>query len=90
MRSCLMKKVIIAAILVFSFIIFPLVNNASAVEMSAGLSTWYAWWEQPDSEHSMNLKPTLLFGPVLSARFDESWSLAAVLLLGKFKSEDPG
>ena len=85
-----MKKVIIAVLLSFSFVIFPFVNNASAAELSVGASTWYAWWEQYNAEHDMNLEPALLYGPVLSMRFNESWSLAGVFLYGRFKSKDDG
>jgi hypothetical protein len=82
-----MKKVIFAVFLSFS-IIFPFAEQASALEMSAGVSTWYCWWETVNSQNNMNLKPTLVYGPVLSMRFDESWSLAGVFLYGKFASKD--
>jgi hypothetical protein len=84
-----MKKLFFAVLLSFSFILFPfVVEQSRAVEMSAGVSTWYAWWEQLDSENDMNLNPTMLYGPVLSLRFDETWSLAGVFLYGRFTSKD--
>ncbi len=52
-----MKKVIIAVLLSFSFIILPFANQASAVEMSVGASTWYCWWDS--TEEDMNLKPII-------------------------------
>jgi hypothetical protein len=81
-----MKKLILTIFLSLSFIIFPFVNRASAVETSLGISTWYCWWDSLDGD--MNLNPTLVLGPVLSARFDESWSLAGVFLFGRFTNKD--
>jgi hypothetical protein len=83
-----MKKLIFAVFLSISFIIFPLIEQSQAIEMSAGASTWYAWWEKASGGSSMNLNPTLLYGPVLSLRIDESWSLAGVFLYGRFSSKD--
>ncbi|MBN2401198.1 MAG: hypothetical protein JXN64_02250 [Spirochaetes bacterium] len=83
-----MKRVIFSIILSLSFIVFPFINKASALELSAGVLTWFCWWETVKAENDMDLQPTLLYGPVLSARLNESWSLAGVFLYGKFPSED--
>lgn len=85
-----MKKIILTVLLSLSFIIYPSIKKASAVEISAGASTWFCWWDSHVEGDNMNLKPTLLFGPALSARFNESWNLAGVFLYGKFKSKDDG
>lgn len=75
----------------FLFLLIILISSsgteikAYAADMSAGVSTWYAWWKTMDSEHEMDLKPTLLYGPALSVTFMESWSLSGVFLYGKFK-----
>lgn len=83
-----MKKLILAVLLLCSFIIFPFADKASAVELSAGVSTWYCWWESMEEKNDMDLKPTPVFGPVLSLRFDESWSLAGVFLYGRFTQKN--
>jgi hypothetical protein len=83
-----MKKLIPAVLLSFSFIIFPPAKVASAIELSAGASTWYCWWKNADDEKDMKLSPAFLYGPVLSMRFDESWSLAGVILYGEFTPKD--
>jgi hypothetical protein len=83
-----MKKLILAVLLSFSFIFLPFIEQSEALETSAGLSTWYCWWKSMEENNDMNLKPALLYGPVLSLRFDESWSLAGVFLYGLFKPEN--
>ncbi len=83
-----MKKLIFAILMTFSFIIFPFINKSSALEVSAGVATWYAWWENVNNDSNMNLNPALLYGPIISLRFDESWSLAGVFLYGRFSGKD--
>ncbi len=81
-----MKKILLIILLSILFI-FPLAYTAFAVEASLGVSTWYCWWKFNDNS-DMDLDPALLFGPVLSLRFSESWSLSGVFLYGKFDSRN--
>jgi hypothetical protein len=57
-----------------------------AVGVSAGASTWYAWWSYtPDP--GGEFKPGLLYGPVLGVDFAKHWSVTGVFLTGSL--EDP-
>lgn len=82
-----MKKTILLFLLII--LISSLQNGLNsrlyAADMSAGVSTWYAWWKTVDSKNQMDLKPTLLYGPALSVSLMESWSLSGVFLYGQFK-----
>jgi hypothetical protein len=84
-----MKKLIFATITFFLFATLQsaFIENASAADISLGASGWYSWWEFEESEN-MNIKPTILFGPVLSLGFGGSFSLSGVFLYGKFKAEE--
>lgn len=85
-----MKKAIIIALgitfFLFSNINSALIKKASAADFSIGASTWYSWWKFSESEN-MKMKPTLVFGPVLSVGFGGPFSLSGVFLYGKFKPE---
>jgi hypothetical protein len=81
-----MKKLFFLLLLLpFLYIQNPLITPASGLEMSVGASTWYAWWEPEDNE-GMDLDPALLFGPALSVRLAEDWSISGVFLYGIFKN----
>ncbi len=84
-----MKKLIFIILLSISILIFPAASYVSAEGLSIGASTWYCWWKFNDNE-SMKVDPTLLFGPVFSYRFTDSWSLAGVFLYGRFKNNENG
>jgi len=72
--------------------------KAFSLDITAGVSTWYANQYQPytkDIYHktpansgrydSTKNKPNLLYGPALSVRFSEDFNLTFVFLYGKFK-----
>jgi hypothetical protein len=74
-------------------------NKAYAVDITAGITTWYAWGEQYNSqegkfgEHNTITEsdPSLLFGPAMSVKFNDDFNLTFVFLYGKFnatKSDD--
>lgn len=69
----------------FSF--FTSTGYAFAADISIGASSWLAWWEPRNSENDMNLDPTILYGPVASAKVTDDLSISGVFLYGKFKSK---
>jgi len=62
--------------------------------VSAGVSTWYTWWEMNDNESdsTTDMGDALMYGPMVALRFNSQWSLSSVFLYGKFEndSEDDG
>ena len=81
-----MKNFCFAIFVIISFIVFPLSTSTSAVEISAGVSTWYTYWKFTDNEN-MDMKPNFMYGPALSLRLTDNWSIAGVFLYGKFNNE---
>jgi hypothetical protein len=80
-----MKQLIfkISLILIVLSSIFP--ATGSAVEMSAGIYTWYAWWDFPEDKYcESELDPALLYGPALAVSFNQDFSLTFVFLYGQF------
>lgn len=88
-----MKKTLVLFMVIICFMIFQinpvLVKYASAASFSVGASTWYSWWKF-EKDDNMNMKPTLVFGPVISVGFGGPFSLSGVFLYGKFEPEDSG
>lgn len=84
-----MKRMLFLSILLVT-ILFHSAIPVSALEMSVGATTWYAWWKQVDNNNDMNLDPAFLYGPMFSVRIDDSWSVSGVFLYGDFKSSEPG
>jgi len=82
-----MKNLCFAIFVVISFILFPLSTSTSAVEMSAGVSTWYTKWVFADNDN-MKMDPAFMFGPALSLRFSDNWSIAGVFLYGRFNQKE--
>lgn len=77
---------IVIFILFTLFMILP--EQSHALDISVGANTWYTYWNM-DSPESQNpkFKPGWLYGPVLSVRFLDDWSIASVFLYGKFTAE---
>jgi hypothetical protein len=67
-------------------------DKAYALDITAGMTTWCAWGEQTSSggdfDPAAQSDPALLFGPTLSVKFSENFSLTFVYLYGKFNYED--
>jgi len=85
-----MKKLIFSV-----FLIVAVISTAApsyAVDISAGATTWYAWWdmENEDSDSDTDIDPTLLYGPALSVKFNDSFNLSFVFLYGKFEMKEEG
>ena len=58
--------------------------------VSAGVSTWYTWWEIEEGEGTIDIGDTLMYGPMVAFRFSPQWSLSSVFLYGKFEQESNG
>lgn len=83
-----MKRLIftLSLFVIFLTTVFP--SAGSAVEMSAGVYTWYAWWDMAESDGSKSeVDPALLYGPALSVGFSNDFSLTFVFLYGQFDVE---
>ncbi|TAL39822.1 MAG: hypothetical protein EPN93_00835 [Spirochaetes bacterium] len=55
---------------------------AGAVGVSAGASTWYAWWGYTPHQGNGDFDPGLLYGPVVGIDFAKHWSVTSVFLTG--------
>jgi hypothetical protein len=86
-------------ILTFFPAIFFDSGKAYAVDITAGITSWYAWGEQYNSQEDrfgknntiVESDPSLLFGPAMSVKFNDDFNLTFVFLYGKFnatKSDD--
>ena len=80
--------------LIFSLFTAALLITVSipsfAVDISAGATTWYSWWDfdSDNSENNNDIDPTLLYGPALSVKFTDSYNLTFVFLYGNFDMEE--
>ncbi len=74
-------------ILIFTLLALLIIlpSNSHALDISVGASTWYSWWDMDAPEdQNPEFDPGLLYGPLLSVRFLDDWSIASVFLYGKF------
>ncbi|MCL1864909.1 MAG: hypothetical protein FWF73_03765 [Spirochaetes bacterium] len=85
-----MKKFIFLTFITISVII---THKSYAVDISAGLTGWYAWGEQYNVQTGkvpnslIESDPSLLCGPALSAKFSDDFNLTFVLLYGEFNAQ---
>ena len=81
-----MKKILLC---VLGFMIL-VSGSAFAVDVTVWASTWYAWWDNGDS--NSNNDPGFLYGPALAVKFNDDFNLTGVFLYGKikYKDEDDG
>ncbi|MCL1864950.1 MAG: hypothetical protein FWF73_03985 [Spirochaetes bacterium] len=83
---------ILAVVIIIHGIIMPC--KAYAFDMTAGATTWYAWGDQFNVQKEPSLganknsfikgDPGFLYGPVISAKFNDDFNLTFVFLYGKF------
>jgi hypothetical protein len=84
----IMKKILFTAICI-SMIIS---HKVYAVDITAGLTGWYAWGEQYNVQTNkvpnslIESDPSLLYGPALSVKFSDDFNLTFVFLYGKFNA----
>jgi len=86
-----MKKIIIAAIIAFGFIIIPRIGSAAG--MGIGMNTWFVWWKPYftlETEKNLSIgkkytaNPNFLYGPVLTFYLPKHFTLSAMFLYGEF------
>lgn len=80
-----MKKIFLIMLALSVICISP--SKASAADITVGAATWYTWWDMEDGPGSID--PTFLYGPALSAKFSDDFSLSFVFLYGKFDFPNP-
>ncbi|MCL2156182.1 MAG: hypothetical protein FWH53_10995, partial [Leptospirales bacterium] len=53
-----------------------------AVDISAGASTWYAWYKPSGGD---KVDPAFLYGPALSVKFNDDYNLTFVYYYGEYE-----
>ncbi len=62
--------------------------TVSAVDMSAGVYTWYAWWDFPEDRYEkVTTDPGIVYGPTFSINFTEKLSFTFLFLYGNFNAD---
>ncbi|HQP50237.1 MAG TPA: Lpg1974 family pore-forming outer membrane protein [Spirochaetota bacterium] len=83
-----MKKIILSLTAIIILLTGIHSSKASALTMSAGVYTWYAWWDFPeDTYEDIDADPSLMYGPALSVKLNETFSLSFLFLYGNFNAE---
>lgn len=83
-----MKKMVM--VLMSSFMLLTVIAPLAtqALDMSAGIVTWYAWWDFPEEEYeNIETDPDFVYGPSVSFNLNDSWSLTSVFLYSHFEAE---
>lgn len=80
-----MKRFLLSATVIFIFMSVMWPATGSAVEISAGASTWYLWMKTEARDYETTTESTLMYGPALSAKFTDDFNLTFIFLYGKFK-----
>ena len=88
-----MKKFYVFTVIVFCCVFtLSASDNAYSLDITAGLTSWFARGEQKSSGADYNpdakSDPAFLYGPTISVKFAENWNLTFVYLYGKFDYED--
>lgn len=83
LRKTMLTALFLAAVVTLS------VGNADAIDVSAGVSTWYTGWRYKDSTGTNKVDPAFMVGPMISIGFNRTWSWANVLMYGRFKMDSP-
>jgi len=82
------KYLLLMIFLIFSIMIIQ--PQANAAEISVGATSWYSWWDfdnKDDNSEDQTMGPELLYGPAMSLKFTDDFSLTFVFLYGKFYME---
>lgn len=83
-----MKKLLLQFSAVFILFAFIIPGKASAVNMSAGVYTWYTWWDFPEDDYEkVETDPGFVYGPTLSVNLSDSFSFTFVFLYGTFDAD---
>lgn len=87
-----MKKNITAIVLIIVISLIFMTGSVHALDLSAGGAVWYAWWSPAWTESEeeempeFEVDPGILYGPVLSLKFAENWSLSTIFMIGKYEA----
>lgn len=93
-RAVMSKNVI--ALFILSMYILLSGSAVNAADVGVGASFWYADWKMtPEKIDQYNqeskMDPELMYGPVISAKFSQNWSVAAAFLVSnKYKMNNSG
>ncbi len=87
----MIKRTILFPLILLTCLILLFSSNAHALDISIGVSGWYAWWDmKSDDGGDESIDPEPLYGPALAINFSPNWSLTTVFLYGKYKIGDSG
>ena len=79
-----MKKILLLT-LTITFIGIAIPHKIYASDITIGATAWYAWMERhPDNFPTEKLGSALLYGPVLSVKYNEDYNLTFIFLYGKY------
>jgi len=85
-----MKKIVLIAALISTLMTILAPSGVSAAEISAGATTWYAWWDYKSdgTDNNPEFDPAFLYGPALSAKLSDDFNFTFVFLYGKYDMKD--
>lgn len=86
-----MKKNLMLILSIFTFVML-IPCQSQALDISIGANTWYSWWDFDTGSNNENMKfePALLYGPLVSVRFLNDWSVSSVFMYGSYKLKESG
>ena len=65
-------------------------QKVHAFDLTAGLTTWYAWWDvDQGNKGSENMDPKFLIGPALAFKINDEFNITFVFLYGKYEHKGP-
>ncbi|HNV46374.1 MAG TPA: hypothetical protein PKJ16_04970 [Spirochaetota bacterium] len=75
--------------LVSALMVVAFSGAALAVDLTVGASVWYAWWQFATKENYDNVSNDVkdngfMYGPLVSLKFNETWSLSTRFMTGAF------
>jgi hypothetical protein len=83
-----MKKYLLSPLFSLILILILIPSKLYAIDITAGATTWYTWWDMTHEGKTQNIDPAFLYGPVLSVKFNDDFNLTFVFLYGNFNVKD--
>lgn len=73
-----------------AFVLMLIPAQSQAMDVSLGINTWYSWWDfnAENDDQEMEVDPAFLYGPLISLKFTDEWSLSSVFLYGTFDAKE--
>lgn len=86
----MMKNLILTGVFLATLMTCLTPSVLYAAEISAGATTWYAWWDfkSDGSNNDPEFDPAFLYGPALSAKLNDDFNFTFVFLYGKYDMTD--